>query len=421
MSGAKRTSEKRKQRQISLEKAKQFKAYAMDYMKARQAVSTGFQLADQYRLRKNKLKKIFGALEKDWHNWKWQLGNRISDAETLAKILPITGKEKQEFEAINTRFRWAFTPYVASLMDPEDADCPVRKQMLPDIREMAMTGVPDFSGEEYTSPVENLVRWYPDRVAVHVTNICAGFCRHCLRRRKIGEVDSHTPETNMKAIFTYIRSNPEIRDVLLTGGDPFAFSTAKLDRLLTELDTMEHVEIKRIGSRIPVTMPQRIDGDLCRMLARHHPLYVNVQFNHPKEITPDSARALDMLSRAGISLGNQSVLLRGVNDSPVVIKVLNHELLKVRVKPYYLYHCQGTLGTAHFRTPIETGMEIMENLRGFTTGMAIPDFIITPSGYGKTPLAPNYLISSGEDYVLLRNWEGIVYRYDNPRGAKTIP
>jgi lysine 2,3-aminomutase len=178
---------------------------------------------------------------------------------------------------------------------------------------------------------------------------------------------------------------------------------------------MDHVEIKRIGSRIPVTMPQRIDGDLCRMLAKHHPLFVNVQFNHPKEITPDSAKALDMLSRAGISLGNQSVLLKGVNDSPVVIKVLNHELLKVRVKPYYLYHCQGTLGTEHFRTPIETGMEIMENLRGFTSGMAIPDFIITPSGYGKTPLAPDYMISSGEGYVLLRNWEGIVYRYDNPR------
>ena len=418
MADLKTAREKQRRRKISIKKADQFKAYALDYLKAKQDVPTGFQLAGQYRVRKNKIKKVLGASEKDWRNWKWQLGNRISEARTLKKILPLTDKEEQQFDEINTRFRWAFTPYVASLMDPEDKGCPVRRQMLPDIREMAMTGVPDFSGEEYTSPVDNLVRWYPDRVAVHVTNICAGFCRHCLRRRKIGEVDTHTPESNMKEIFRYLKANPEIRDVLFTGGDPFAFSTAKLDRLLTELDKIEHVEIKRIGSRIPVTMPQRIDRDLCRMLAKHHPLFVNVQFNHPKEITPDSARALDMLSRAGISLGNQSVLLRGVNDSPVVVKVLNHELLKVRVKPYYLYHCQGTLGTEHFRTPIETGIEIMENLRGFTSGMAIPDFIITPSGYGKTPLAPDYMISSGEGYVLLRNWEGIVYRYDNPPSVR---
>jgi len=407
--------DRKQKRKVALEKAAQFKAYGSDYLEARQTVPTGFELADQYQASKRRIKKILHATEDDWHDWKWQLRHRISDADTLNKILPLSEDQQREFDEINTRFRWAFTPYVASLMDPEDSGCPVRRQMLPDIREMAMSGVLDFSGEEYTSPVDNLVRWYPDRVAVHVTNICAGFCRHCLRRRKIGEKDSHTSEANLKAIFKYLKTNPEIRDVLLTGGDPFAFSTAKLDRLLTELDKIKHVEIKRIGSRIPVTLPQRIDAKLCRMLAKHHPLYVNVQFNHPKEITPDSARALDRLSRAGISLGNQSVLLKDVNDSPVVIKALNHELLKVRVKPYYLYHCQGTMGTEHFRTPIETGIEIMEQLRGFTTGMAIPDFIITPSGYGKTPLAPNYMISAGEGYVLLRNWEGVIYRYENPK------
>jgi lysine 2,3-aminomutase len=289
MTKIKESRARKQKRKVALEKAAQFKAYASDYLAARQMVPTGFELADQYQASKRRIKKILHATEKDWHDWKWQLRHRISDADTLNKIIPLSEDQQREFDEINTRFRWAFTPYVASLMDPEDSGCPVRRQMLPDIREMTMSGVLDFSGEEYTSPVDNLVRWYPDRVAVHVTNICAGFCRHCLRRRKIGEKDTHTSEANLKAIFNYLKTNPEIRDVLLTGGDPFAFSTAKLDRLLTELDKIKHVEIKRIGSRIPVTLPQRIDAELCRMLAKHHPLYVNVQFNHPKEITPDSA------------------------------------------------------------------------------------------------------------------------------------
>ncbi len=410
--------EREVRRTVSLRKAEQFKKYAVEYIEAKKTVPRGFKLANQFRKQKDKIREVLGASEADWQDWKWQLSNRISDVETLENIFSLTQQQKEDFETIKSRFRWAFTPYFASLMDPADEGCPVRRQMLPDIREMALTGVADFSGEEYSSPVENLVRWYPDRVAVHVSNICAGFCRHCLRRRKIGEVDRHTPDSMMRAIFDYLRENREIRDVLLTGGDPFIFSTAKLDEILSELDAIEHVEIKRIGSRIPITLPQRIDKALCDMLAKHHPLYVNIQTNHPKEITEDSARALDLLSRAGIPLGNQSVLLRGINDSPVIIKALNHELLKVRVKPYYLYHCQGTLGTEHFRTPIETGIEILENLRGFTSGLAVPDFIITPSGYGKTPLAPEYQISSGDGYVLLRNWEGIVYRFENPGHAK---
>jgi len=410
--------EREERRTVSLRKAEQFKKYAVEYIEAKKTVPRGFKLASQYRKQKDKIREVLGASEADWRDWKWQLSNRISDVETLENIFPLTQKQKKDFETIKSRFRWAFTPYFASLMDPEDEGCPVRRQMLPDIREMALTGVADFSGEEYSSPVENLVRWYPDRVAVHVSNICAGFCRHCLRRRKIGEVDRHTPDSMMRDIFDYLRENREIRDVLLTGGDPFIFSTAKLDEILSELDAIEHVEIKRIGSRIPIALPQRIDKALCDMLAKHHPLYVNIQANHPKEITEDSARALDLLSRAGIPLGNQSVLLRGINDSPVIIKALNHELLTVRVKPYYLYHCQGTLGTEHFRTPIETGIEILETLRGFTSGLAVPDFIITPSGYGKTPLAPEYQISSGDGYVLLRNWEGIVYRFENPGHAK---
>jgi lysine 2,3-aminomutase len=400
-----------------LAKAEQFKQYAVDYLEARKGVPTGLQQSETIHRQRERIQKVLKASEEDWANWKWQLANRITRAEVLENIIPLTPKQRKDFTAIQERFRWAFTPYMASLMDPEDENCPVRKQMLPDIREMALTGVADFSGEEYSSPVDNMVRWYPDRVAVHVTNICAGFCRHCLRRRKIGEVDRPTPDANLQEIFSYLRDNPEIRDVLLTGGDPFTFSTSTLDRMLSELDAIEHVEIKRIGSRVPVVLPQRVDDELCRMLARHHPLFLNIQVNHPKEITPDTVVALDRLSRAGIPLGNQSVLLRGINDSPVVIKALNHELLKVRVRPYYLYHCQGTLGTEHFRTPVETGIEILEQLRGFTSGLAVPDYIITPSGYGKTPLAPQYQISSGQGYLLLRNWEGIPYRYENPGSA----
>ncbi|MGM0689556.1 MAG: KamA family radical SAM protein [Bacillota bacterium] len=402
-------------REISLKKAEKFRQYALEYIDAKNDVPIGFKLAAVYAERKERIKDALGASEEDWQDWKWQMANRISNVEKLEKLFTLSEKQKQDFMTIQSKFRWAFTPYFASLMDPLDEKCPVRKQMLPDIREMAMTGVADFSGEEYSSPVENLVRWYPDRVAVHVTNVCAGFCRHCLRRRNIGEVDRATSEENLGEILQYLRDNREIRDVLLTGGDPFTFSTGQLDQILTALDEIEHIEIKRIGSRVPIVLPQRIDEELCEMLSRHHPLFVNVQVNHPKELTNDSKGALDLLSRAGIPLHNQSVLLKGINDSPVTIKALNHELLKVRVRPYYLYHCQGTIGIEHFRTPIETGIEILENLRGFTTGLAVPSYIITPSGYGKTPLAPSYQFSSGDGFVLLRNWEGTIYRYDNPR------
>jgi lysine 2,3-aminomutase len=223
-----------------------------------------------------------------------------------------------------------------------------------------------------------------------------------------------TKDEDLIAALDYIREHEGIRDVLFTGGDPLTFNDEKVDWLLTELGKIEHVEIKRLGTRLPITMPQRIDAELCDMLSKHHPLYVNIQVNHPKEITKDAARACDLMSRAGIPLGNQSVLLRGINDDPNVMKVLSHELLKIRVRPYYIYHCQGTIGIAHLRTPVETGIEIMENLRGFTSGLAVPTYIITPSVLGKTPLEPKYQVSEGPGYVLLRNWEGIVYEYKNP-------
>jgi lysine 2,3-aminomutase len=398
----------------SLEKAETLNAYAKEFLEARERIPTGFKLAEVIEGNKKRILEVLGATEENWRDWKWQLRHRISKVEVLEKILNLSEQEKADIKKVEAKFRWAVTPYFASLMDRDDENCPVRLQMLPDIRELDMTGRPDFSGEEYTSPVPKLVRWYPDRVTINTTNICAAFCRHCLRRRLIGETDTPTKEEDIIQALDYIRQNEGIRDVLFTGGDPLAFSDEKIDWLLTELGKIEHVEIKRLGSRAPVTMPQRIDAELCDMLSKHHPLYLNVQVNHPKEITEDTARACDLLSRAGIPLGNQSVLLKGVNDDPNVMKVLSHELLKTRVRPYYIYHCQGTIGIAHLRTPVETGLEIMEKLRGFTSGLGVPSYIITPSGLGKTPLAPEYQISEGPGYVLLRNWEGIVYKYENP-------
>jgi lysine 2,3-aminomutase len=388
--------------------------YAQEFLQARQRIPTGFKQAEAIEENKRRIQKILGATEEDWSDWRWQLRNRISDVDLLDQILNLTDQEKADVTQVGTKFRWAFTPYFASLMDRDDSSCPVRRQMIPDVQELDMTGRPDFSGEAYTSPTPKLVRWYPDRVAVNTTNICAGFCRHCLRRRFIGETDTVTKDEDLLAALDYIRQHEGIRDVLFTGGDPLTFTDEKVDWLLTELGRIEHVEIKRLGTRLPVTMPQRIDAELCDILSRHHPLYVNIQVNHPKEITKDAARACDLLSRAGIPLGNQSVLLRGINDDPDVMKVLSHELLKIRVRPYYIYHCQGTIGIAHLRTPVETGIEIMENLRGFTSGLAVPSYIITPSVLGKTPLAPQYQVSGGPGYLLLRNWEGIVYQYGNP-------
>jgi glutamate 2,3-aminomutase len=405
--------EDRKQR-ASLEKAETLNAYAQEFAEIREQIPTGFKLARVIEDNKQRILRVLGATESDWQDWRWQLRNRISEVEVLEKVLNLSEQEKADIRQVADKFRWGVTPYFASLMDRDDQNCPVRLQMLPSIRELDMTGNPDFSGEEYTSPAPKLVRWYPDRVTINSTNICAAFCRHCLRRRLIGETDMPTRDEDIIQALDYIRQNKGIRDVLYTGGDPLTFSDERVDWLLTELGKIEHVEIKRLGSRVPITMPQRIDAKLCDMLSKHHPLYVNVQVNHPKEITKDAARACDLLSKAGIPLGNQSVLLKGVNDDPGVMKVLSHELLKIRVRPYYIYHCQGTIGIAHLRTPVETGIEIIEKLRGFTSGLAVPSYIITPSGLGKTPLTPQYQVSEGPGYLVLRNWEGTVYKYENP-------
>ncbi|MBO8167667.1 MAG: glutamate 2,3-aminomutase [Thermoanaerobacteraceae bacterium] len=402
-------------RKLAEKRAAELKQRIEPYLKARENIPTGMKLIEKQQKQKQKILDLLGATEDDWKDWRWQLKNRFTTVEQLGKILNLTDREKQEIEEVGRKYRWAISPYYVSLMDPDDPNCPVRRQAVPAIQELQdVMGEDDPMGEEFTSPVPSITRRYPDRLIIKVTNQCAMYCRHCQRRRNIGEVDKATPKEQLEQALDYVRKHPEIRDVLLTGGDAFMLSEERLDWLLGELDKIEHVEIKRLGSRTPVTMPQRITPELCEVLAKHHPVYVNTHFNTPKEVTPEAAEACDRLTRAGVPLGNQAVLLKGINNDPHVMKKLNHELLKIRVRPYYIFHAKPVSGTTHFITRVEEGIDIMEQLRGQTSGLAIPTYIINaPHGYGKTPMLPEYLISSGKDFITIRTWEGRVMKYPN--------
>jgi len=292
-------------------------------------------------------------------------------------------------------------------MEPGAAGDPLMLQSVPSVEELDEAGYEDPMAEEFTSPAPCITRRYPDRLIINVTNQCAMYCRHCQRRRNIGEVDRHQPHQNLLAALDYVRKNKEIRDVLLTGGDALLLSDKKIDWLLGELDKMKHVEIKRLGTRTIVTLPQRITPELCSVLKKHPPVFINTQFNHPRAITPESKQACDMLAEAGVVLGNQAVLLKGVNNDSHVMKKLNQELLKIRVRPYYIFHAKAVKGTGHFITTVDEGLEIMKKLRGFTSGLAVPTYIINaPNGRGKIPVLPKYFLRSDGGTVRLRNWEG---------------
>ncbi len=402
-------------RKLAKDRASVLKGRISEYLEARDNIQTGFALAEKHAESKKKIREFFGASEEEWQDWHWQIKNRITDVKTLIQFLNLNEDEKGQIEEVGRRFRWSVSPYYLSLMDPDDPLCPVRRQAIPNINEVTDEfGEEDPMDEEHTSPAEHITRRYPDRLIINVTNQCAMYCRHCQRRRNIGEVDQPQPEAELKKALDYIRANPEIRDVLITGGDPLTLSDDHLDWILTELDSIPHVEVKRIGSRTPVTMPQRITQELCDMLEKHHPLYLNTHFNHPKEVTKDALAACRRLAKAGISLGNQAVLLKGINNDPHVMKKLNQELLRIHVRPYYIFHAKMVKGTTHFVTSVQEGIEIMEFLRGQTSGLAIPTYIINaPGGKGKTPILPNYLISWGKDHVVIRNWEGEAIKYPN--------
>jgi lysine 2,3-aminomutase len=355
--------------------------------------------------------------DEQWNDWHWQVQHRLTKIEHFEQVVSLDDAQKADLERCMGRFRVAVTPYYASLMDPDDAGCPVRMQGIPTPEELIIADddMKDALTESIDSPTPLITHRYPDRVLFITTPMCSMYCRHCTRRRIVGEHEDAVHNQDYENAFTYIRRNPEVRDVLLSGGDPLTLSDERLEWLLQNVTAIDHVEIVRIGSRMPVVCPQRITPELCEMLRKYHPLYLNTHFNHPKEITPESTRACEMLADAGIPLGNQSVLLKGINDCAKVMKRLVHGLVKIRVKPYYYYQCDLAEGTRHFRTSVAKGIEIYESLRGHTTGFAVPTYIIDAiGGGGKTPVIPTYLISQANHQVILRNYEGIISQYTEP-------
>lgn len=338
--------------------------------------------------------------------WQWQMTNRITSISSLRDYVDISEQQASEIATAGAKFRWAITPYYASLMDRKDINCPIRMQAIPSILELRnQSGMQDPLQEETQSPTLGLIHRYPDRVALTVSSECAMYCRHCTRKRFVGQSVQRTTWQAMQSGIEYIRRAENIRDVLITGGDPFILADDLLERILKALRSIEHVEIIRFGTRTPCTMPQRITDRLCDMLAKYHPIWVNTHFNHPRELTEEAAKAADRLLRAGIPVGNQSVLLRGVNDNLEIMKALLHGLLKMRIRPYYLYQCDRIIGTEHFWTPLEAGLDLIDGLQGYTTGLAVPQFIVD-SPLGKIPLSRSKLIELTENHAVLRNYEG---------------
>lgn len=364
-----------------------------------------------------KIKPWKNIKDREWNDWKWQMANRITNLEQLEQIATLSREEKESLSKGLKSLRMAITPYYASLMDKDNPDCPIRKQAIPSIKEKVIRAseTQDPLHEELDSPVQGLTHRYPDRALLLVTDQCSMYCRHCTRRRFAGQTDQALPLNNINIAIDYIKQHPEIRDVLISGGDPFCLSDKRLEYILSNLRAIEHIEIIRIGTRTPVVMPQRITDELCQMLKKYQPLWINTHFNHPREITPEAEEACRKLADAGIPLGNQSVLLKNINDCPYIMKKLVQRLLQIRVRPYYLYQCDLSEGIEHFRTPVSRGIEIIEMLRGHTSGLAVPTFVVdAPGGGGKIPVGPQYLISSSSEKTILRNYEGIICTYTEP-------
>jgi lysine 2,3-aminomutase len=352
-----------------------------------------------------------------WKNWKWQFRNRITTVDQLSQMLPLSADEKAQIRLVTNYYPLSITPYYLSLINPYDPDDPIRKQAVPSILEMTMSnlGMEDPLGEKEDSVVTGLVHRYPDRVLMVLTDICPMLCRHCTRKREWRHGGWVRTDAEIEAMLDYIRSNSNVRDVIISGGDPLTLSTPHLESIISRLKDIRHVEIIRIGTRFPVVLPQRIDNELCSMLSRYSPIWLNTHFNHPREITPESAEACDRLLRSGVPVNNQSVLMRGINDSVETMLKLCQGLLRIKVRPYYLFQCDEVQGTEHLRTPVETGIKIIEGMRGHTSGLAVPTFVVDlVQGGGKVPLQPNYVLSMNENELLLRNYEGNVFRYRNP-------
>ena len=358
--------------------------------------------------------------EEKWNDWRWQLSNRINTPAEFEKVVPLTDSERKALSAAHL-FRVDITPYFISLVDPNDPNDPIRKQVIPTETEMVpfTAMMEDSLAEDLHSPVPGLVHRYPDRALMLVTTQCASYCRYCTRSRIVGDPSATFSRSEFDLQIEYLKHTPQIRDVLLSGGDPLVLAPKILDEILSRLREIPHIEIVRIGSRVPIFLPMRITDELTDILKKYHPLWINIHVNHPNEITAELAEACDRMSMAGIPLGNQSVLLAGVNDSVHIQRQLVQDLVRIRVRPYYLYQCDLVEGAGHFRTPVAKGIEIMEGLRGHTSGYAVPVYIIdAPGGGGKIPVGPNYLLSMSDHKIILRNFEGFITTYEEPLDYK---
>ncbi len=361
--------------------------------------------------------------DEQWNDWHWQVANRVETLDELKKYIKLTPEEEEGIAATLGKLRMAITPYYLSLIDLDDPYDPIRKQAIPTSAELnfAPYEEADPLHEDVDSSAPGLTHRYPDRVLFLITDKCSMYCRHCTRRRFAGQHDRSVPRENIDKCLEYIRNHPEVRDVLLSGGDCLMVPDETLEYIFQELRKIPHVEIVRLGSRTPVVMPQRITPELCNMMKKYHPVWFNTHFNHPNEITEEAAKACAMLADAGIPLGNQSVLLAGVNDCIHVMLKLVNELVRIRVRPYYIYCCDPSLGLSHFRTTVSKGIEIMEALRGHTSGFCVPTFVVdAPGGGGKTPVMPNYVISQTPYKVILRNFEGVITTYTEPKHYEGI-
>jgi lysine 2,3-aminomutase len=362
--------------------------------------------------------RLFGNVpESSWKDWKWQFRNRITSVDQLSRLVPLSNEEQAQIRMVVKRYPLSITPYYLSLINPDDPEDPIRKQAIPSIQEISMgaMGLEDPLGEREDSVVPGLVHRYPDRVLLVLTDICPMLCRHCTRKREWRYGGWVRTADEIEDILEYLSQNTKVRDVILSGGDPLTLATSHLEAIIARIRSIKHIEIIRIGTRFPVVLPQRIDAELCDMLSKYGPIWLNTHFNHPREITAESAEACDRLLRCGVPVNNQTVLLRGINDSVEIQSKLCQGLLKIKVRPYYLFQCDEVQGTEHLRTSVDVGIKIIEGMRGYTSGLAVPNFVVDlVQGGGKVPLQPNYVLSMNEDALLLKNYEGKVFRYRNP-------
>jgi lysine 2,3-aminomutase len=369
--------------------------------------------------------RIWEALKPDqdqWNDWKWHFRNRFNNVEKLAKVMPLSDEQKKQLRLLSVKYPFSITPYYLSLAQSDLPSDPIMAQSVPVWEELMQgdMGEEDPLHERHDSPVPGLVHRYPDRALFVITDICPLLCRHCTRKR---EWDGNNwwvrRKPQLEAAIDYLRKTPAVRDVIISGGDPLTVDNDGLEWILRELRTIPHLEMIRFGTRFPVVLPQRIDEGFCRICDRYGPIWLNTHFNHPNEVTPEAERAVRELLRAGVPVNNQTVLLRGINDTVETQLELSHKLLKIRVRPYYLFHADEVKGTEHLRTPVETGIKIIEGMRGHTSGLGVPTFVVdVPGGGGKIPLQPNYVLSWAEDEIVLRNYEWQVFHYRNPRPDK---